>query len=80
MNDDALVVTLKDWDAQRYDASLPKKPTGRNEPDEERMTQRYPLDDEYKDRLISEPAIIVDQHGRIVAWYLPGALAKSRQV
>jgi hypothetical protein len=73
-------VTLKDWDAQRYDASLPKKPTGQNESDEQRLNIRYPVDDNYKDLLISEPTTVVDRHGKIVLWYLPGALSNARQV
>jgi len=73
-------VKLNAWDAQRYDASLPKKPTGRNEADEERMKKRYPVNEEYNDRPINEPAIVVDRHGKILVWYLPGALSKIRQV
>ena len=48
--------------------------------EEERLISRYPVDENYKDLLITEPAIIIDRHGRIVAWYLPGALSNSRQV
>jgi hypothetical protein len=29
--------------------------------------------------LIAEPAIVVDSHGRIVLWYLPGLLLPPRQ-
>ena len=73
-------VKLNAWDAQRYDASLPKKPMGRNEADEERMKKRYPINEDYNDQPINEPAIVVDRHGKILVWYLPGALSKARQV
>ena len=29
---------------------------------------------------VSKPAIVVDLHGRILAWILPGILSKARQV
>ena len=73
-------VTLKKWDAQRYDSSLPKRPTGQNPAEEERMTSRHPVNDDYKDLLIMDPAIIVDRHSKIVAWYVPSALSPPRQV
>ena len=53
---------------------------GRNEADEERMKKHYPVNEEYNDRPINEPAIVVDRHGKILVWYLPGALSKARQV
>jgi hypothetical protein len=74
------IVTLKEWDAQRYDSALSKKPSGQNEADEQRLNTRYPVDDEYKDLLISEPTTVVDRYGKIVVWYIPGALSNSRQV
>ena len=67
-------------DAQRCDHRLPKKPTGRNDKEEERLEAWYPIDPEYKDRLITEPTLIIDIHGKILAWYLPGALSQARQV
>ena len=73
-------VKLNAWDAQRYDTSLPKKPTGHNEADEERMKKHYLINEDYNDQPINEPAIVMDCHGKILVWYLPGALSKTRQV
>jgi hypothetical protein len=71
---------LKELDAERYDYSLSKKPSGQNEADEERLNTRYPVDNKWKDLLITEPMTVVDQHGKTVVWYLPGALSSARQV
>lgn len=67
-------------DAQRCDRYLPKKPTGRSDAEEDRIETRYPIDPEYKDGIITEPTLIIDIHGKILAWYLPGALSQARQV
>jgi len=67
-------------DAHRYDLSLPKKPTGQNQAEEDRLSSRFARDPSCQDQLLTEPSIIVDCYGKILAWYLPGALSQARQV
>jgi hypothetical protein len=76
----AILVTVENWDAQRYDHYLPKKPTGRQESEEERIRARYPIEHKLTDVLLSDPTIIIDCYGRILVWYLPGALSWERRV
>jgi hypothetical protein len=70
------------WDVTRYADRLPKNPskpgTQASEKMEESLKRRYkPLE---KEVTVSTPCIIVDMHGVIVTWYLPGILSDSRQV
>jgi hypothetical protein len=44
----------------------------------EAQWDRYPRFD--PEVLLSDPAIVVDIHGRIIAWYLPDILTRDRQV
>jgi hypothetical protein len=67
-------------DAQRYDRMLPKKPTGRNQSEEERMEARYPIDPQLKNTVIRSPKLILDGFGRALVWFIPGALSMERQV
>jgi hypothetical protein len=70
-------VELKDFDAQRYDMKLPKKPTGQH-PGKEAL---WIVEDEYDGgTLLTKPSIVVDMHGRIIVWFLPYALSRERQV
>jgi hypothetical protein len=70
------------WDAQCYSQRLPKgllKEGSRAERDlKDSLRRRYPplMDTGVAIR----PCIIVDVHGVILAWYLPGILSNSRQV
>ena len=68
------------WDADRYAEQLSKRPTGQNEREEERLDARFPPDPAVKGELLTEPAVLVDAHNRILAWYLPHALSTHRQV
>ena len=70
-------VELKDWDAQRYDLKLPKKPTGQNDSKEALWIVE---DDSDGATLLSEPSIVIDMYERIVVWYLPYVLSRERQV
>jgi len=70
-------VELKDWDAQRYDMKLPKKPTGQNDSKEASWTVEGDSDGH---TLLTEPSIVIDMHERIVVWFLPYALSTERQV
>ena len=40
----------------------------------------FACDPSCQDQLLTEPSIIVDCYGKILAWYLPGALSQVRQV
>jgi hypothetical protein len=70
-----------DWDAFRYAWSLPKRPMNANNAasraKEESLKKQYPPLNGVE---ISTPCIIVDMHGIILTWYLPGMLKDSRQV
>jgi hypothetical protein len=70
------------WDATRYANRLPKKAskagTKASKKKEASLRRRYapPLNGE----TVSRPCIIVDAHGVILTWYLPGILTEFRQV
>ena len=73
------------WDATRYADKLPKNPaksgTKAALASENSMRRQYPpLIDSDDEDTRSSPCIIVDMHGVILAWYLPGILEDSRQV
>jgi hypothetical protein len=74
-----------EWDVTRYADKLPRKAANSGTPtaleNEDRMKRQYPLrNDSAAELPISRPCIIVDMHGIILAWYLPGVLQDSRQV
>ena len=70
------------WDAKCYLQKLPK--TSFKEGSKAAVNSRASLRKQYPplpaDDVNSCPCIIVDMHGVILAWYLPGALSKYRQV
>jgi hypothetical protein len=69
------------WDATRYADMVPKNPqnsgTKASNKKEASLRQRYPP---LKNITASMPCIIVDMHGVILTWYLPGILTDARQV
>ena len=69
------------WDAERYASRLPKKASNKetkaSQKRERSLRKRYPPLNGVE---VSKPCIIVDMHGVILAWYLPGILKNSRQV
>jgi len=69
------------WDVTRYAENLPKffsRPgTRASKQREESQRKRYHPLDGVK---VSTLCIIVDMHGIILAWYLPGILSNYRQV
>jgi hypothetical protein len=75
------LAVVVNWDAQRYASRLPKKaPNKETKSSQERETslrKRYPPLNGVE---VSKPCIIVDMHGVILAWYLPGILKDPRQV
>lgn len=73
---------LLNWDGRRYAEKLPKMPGRRGskasiQKEASQQRQYPPLPN--KDRM-SDPGVIVDKHGIILVWYLPGILMESRQV
>ena len=76
----ALAVVVN-WDAERYASRLPKKASKKEtkayQERETSLRKRYPPLNGVE---VSRPCIIVDMHGVILAWYLPGILKDSRQV
>ena len=47
---------------------------------EEELRKRFPPRDDLTDRVIIDPITVVDTRGRYLCWYLPQAIAASRQV
>ena len=61
-----------EWDVTRFVDKLKKKTGKKSEPD-------MPVD-EVELTPLREPATIVDQQGRVLAWALPGILHPNRLV
>jgi hypothetical protein len=61
-----------EWDVTRFVDKLKKKTGKQSEPD-------MPVD-EVELTPLREPATIVDQQGRVLAWALPGILHPNRLV
>jgi len=61
----------------RYNESLDKFESGRNEKCEATLLQKFPPEDEM---LLTDPAVILDSGGRIIVWYLPGAISSMIMV
>jgi hypothetical protein len=73
------------WDATRYADRLPRMPSRSGTVGglkmEACLNGRYPpRNNSTAEVHISRPCIIVDKHGVILAWHLPGILKDSRQV
>jgi hypothetical protein len=69
------------WDVVRYADTLPKTyinpGSETSKKKEARRQRRYPP--EKNKATVSMPCVVVDMHGIIVTWYLPGILTKFRQ-
>ena len=74
------------WNAEDYCASLSGKQRGLNMEVENALLEIFsplcPVKDVLEDRLPlrSEPALLVDEAGHVLMWYLPGLLSPERQV
>jgi hypothetical protein len=70
---------LVDWDGVRYSEKLSKAPRKRESKasmqKEASQRKRYPLLPSEIE--ISKPSILIDKHGVILAWYLPGIVKES---
>ena len=67
------------WDAVRYCNRLSIKDNGRNEVKEAAILKAYPPPSGTSEKIMDTPSIIVDMHGVILAWGLPGVLPMHRQ-
>jgi hypothetical protein len=61
----------------RYNESLDKSESGRNEKREASLLKKFPPE---QDILLTDPAVILDSVGRIIVWYLPGAMTNMIMV
>src|SRR5260370_14011722 len=81
---DCLSAVSVEWDATHYADMVPKKPSIRKTKagnlKEDQLTARYPPLNPLKQIRGNKQCIIVDRHGIILTWYLPGILEDSRQV
>lgn len=64
-------------DIVRYNEALDKDETGRNEKKEKALMKKFPPEEEL---FLQMPAIVVDAGGRIIVWYLPGAMTEMIMV
>ncbi|KAG1830856.1 hypothetical protein EV424DRAFT_1314940 [Suillus variegatus] len=55
----------------RYNDALDKDESGRSETREEVLLNKFPPEEEH---LLTTPSVVIDSGGRIIVWYLPGAL------
>jgi hypothetical protein len=55
----------------RYNDALDKDESGRSETREENLFNRFPPEEEC---FLTTPSVVIDSGGRIILWYLPGAL------
>jgi hypothetical protein len=58
-------------DLIRYNEALGKNESGQNERQESSLLERFPPVDMHVD----QPSVFMDAGGRVVMWYLPGAIS-----
>jgi hypothetical protein len=58
-------------DLIRYNEALDKNQTGQNERQESSLLERFPPVDMY----VNKPSVFIDAGGRVLMWYLPGAIS-----
>jgi hypothetical protein len=61
----------------RYNDALDKDESGRSETREEVLLNKFPPEEEH---LLTTPSVVIDSGGRIIVWYLPGALTSMMMV
>lgn len=61
----------------RYNDALDKDESGRSAKREQTLFDRFPPEQEH---FLTTPAVIVDSGGRIIVWYLPGAMTAMMMV
>jgi hypothetical protein len=87
---DNIIIDQVEWDADYYGRHIPMKGVGDRK--EDGLQKRYPArvkrvnadanadTDVDRSTSITRPCIIIDMHGRILCWYLPGVLSEGFQV
>jgi hypothetical protein len=55
----------------RYNESLDKSESGRNEKREDILLKQFPPQEQL---ILTTPNVIIDSGGRLIVWYLPGAM------
>lgn len=68
------------WSALVYAEAMPARPHGRDGAVEKKLERDFPPLKSHENRVVSNPCIITDKDGRILAWYLPQILTVSRRV
>ena len=69
------------WDADDYAESLSIRQTGKNPKIEASMMESYPpIASDPVGHVYTQPTTICDSQGIILAWHLPGAIMRHRQV
>lgn len=68
------------WSVKEYLEHLPPRPNGFIGAVEDKLESLFPPMHSPPYPLISDPTTIVDLHGCILSWYLPGCLSRERQV
>ncbi|KAG2113784.1 uncharacterized protein F5147DRAFT_770427 [Suillus discolor] len=58
-------------DMVRYNECLEKQESNQNEKREQTLLKKFPPD---KQLVLTTPCVIIDSGGRIIVWYLPGAM------
>ena len=73
-----------EWDAEYYNNCIGIWLNGQNEVLEARLLSTFPppalISETTMGAIITNPLTVVDHHGRILCWYLPGILTPHRQV
>ena len=76
---EAPAVVIPTWDAERYAKRLPKAPTMPTADQQETLDLRYPgLPGALHE--CSQPTLVVDKYGVVLAWLLPKCLPERLQV
>jgi hypothetical protein len=66
-----------EFDLIRYNEALNKAESGIDSPREDALAAKFPPP---CDIILTQPAVVIDAGGRIILWYLPGAISDSMQV
>ncbi len=72
-----LLLVMIPWDVDRYNDRLTRAMNGRDKAAEDVIKNAFPP---LSMPRVEDPAIVVEKHGRILAWILPDILSKERQV
>jgi hypothetical protein len=68
-----------DMDSAQYDQALPKRPSGKDPAQEEKVGAQYSNPMKMM-QPVQNPTTLVDQYGKLLVWHLPGMLSYFWQV